>query len=61
MLASRHIVVGVSGGVAAYKAVHLARELTKAGAEVRVVMTESACAFVGAASFAAVTGSHPTV
>ena len=61
MLASRHIVVGVSGGVAAYKAVHLARELTKAGAEVRVVMTESASAFVGAASFAAVTGSHPTV
>jgi phosphopantothenoylcysteine decarboxylase/phosphopantothenate--cysteine ligase len=61
VLASRHIVLGVSGGVAAYKAVHLARELTKAGAEVRVVMTESASAFVGAASFAAVTGSHPTV
>ena len=61
MLASRHIVLGVSGGVAAYKAVHLARELTKAGAEVRVIMTDSASAFVGEASFAAVTGSHPTV
>lgn len=61
MLASRRIVLGVSGGVAAYKSVQLARELTKAGADVRVVMTESATAFVGEASFAAVTGSPAVV
>ncbi len=58
MLSGRRIVLGVSGGVAAYKAVHLARRLVEAGAEVKVIMTEAARQFVGPQSFAAVTG-HP--
>ena len=60
MIAGRHIVLGVTGGVAAYKAAYLARRLIERGAEVRVIMTESAAAFVGAATFAAITGHHPT-
>lgn len=59
-LAGRRIVLGVSGGIAAYKAVYLARRLVDAGAEVRVVMTSTATEFVGAASFAAITG-HPVI
>lgn len=58
-LTGRKIVLGVSGGVAAYKSVYLARRLGEAGAEVRVVMTDAATRFVGPASFAAVTGHHP--
>lgn len=61
MIAGKHIVLGVSGGVAAYKAVYLARRLVERGAEVRVVMTESATKFVGPATLAAVTGSHPVL
>jgi phosphopantothenoylcysteine decarboxylase/phosphopantothenate--cysteine ligase len=45
-LAGRHIVLGLSGGVACYKAADLARELVKAGATVQVVMTEAACQFI---------------
>jgi phosphopantothenoylcysteine decarboxylase/phosphopantothenate--cysteine ligase len=61
MLAGRHIVLGVSGGVAAYKAAYLARRLIESGAQVRVVMTESATRFVGEATFGAITGEPPTV
>jgi phosphopantothenoylcysteine decarboxylase / phosphopantothenate---cysteine ligase len=61
MLAGRHIVLGVSGGVAAYKAAYLARRLIESGAKVRVVMTESATRFVGEATFGAITGEPPTV
>jgi phosphopantothenoylcysteine decarboxylase/phosphopantothenate--cysteine ligase len=50
-----HILLGVTGGVAAYKAVDLASTLTAAGAAVRTVMTENACQLVGPPSFAAVT------
>ena len=50
------VVLGVSGGVAAYKAVDLASKLTAAGAEVRTVMTENSLRMVGAKSFEAVTG-----
>ena len=57
-LSGRSIVLGISGGVAAYKAAELARLLVKAGARVRVVMTEAAGHFVGAATFQAITG-HP--
>ncbi len=53
------MVLGVSGGVAAYKSVYLARRLVEAGADVRVVMTHAAVRFVGPASFAAVTGFSP--
>jgi phosphopantothenoylcysteine decarboxylase / phosphopantothenate---cysteine ligase len=46
----------VTGGIAAYKVVQLARDLTGLGAEVDVVMTRSARAFVGELSFEGVTG-----
>ena len=54
----RRIVVGVSGGIAAYKACHLVRDLKEAGDDVRVVPTPSALNFVGAATFEALSG-HP--
>ncbi|HET6712125.1 MAG TPA: bifunctional phosphopantothenoylcysteine decarboxylase/phosphopantothenate--cysteine ligase CoaBC [Actinomycetota bacterium] len=56
MLAGRRVLLGVTGGIAAYKSAHLARSLTGAGAEVTVVMTESATRFVGPDTFAALTG-----
>lgn len=52
----RTIVLGVTGGIAAYKAVMLARLLTQAGAQVDVVLTRSATQFVGAVTFEALTG-----
>ena len=58
MLPGRRILLGVTGGIAAYKAVMLARRLVEAGADVKVMMTRSAGEFVGARSFAAVT-KHP--
>ncbi|RQP23964.1 bifunctional phosphopantothenoylcysteine decarboxylase/phosphopantothenate--cysteine ligase CoaBC [Albitalea terrae] len=45
-LAGRHIVLGLSGGIACYKAAELTRELVKAGATVQVVMTEAAEHFI---------------
>ena len=56
-LGNINILLGVSGGVAAYKAVDLASKLTAAGAGIRTVMTEAACRLVGPKSFEAVTGS----
>ena len=50
------IMLAVSGGIAAYKAIDLASKLTAAGAEVRTVLTENALHLVGAKSFEAVTG-----
>ncbi|OOY87567.1 bifunctional phosphopantothenoylcysteine decarboxylase/phosphopantothenate--cysteine ligase CoaBC, partial [Solemya velum gill symbiont] len=55
-LLGRHILLGVSGGIAAYKSAELARLLVKAGAEVRVVMTTAATEFVGPMTFQALTG-----
>jgi phosphopantothenoylcysteine decarboxylase len=52
----REILVGVTGGIAAYKTAALVSQLVQAGAGVTVVMTESACEFVGAATFEALTG-----
>lgn len=57
-LAQRRILVGVTGGIAAYKTASLIRQLTQAGAEVRVVMTQAATAFVGPLTFQALS-SHP--
>lgn len=51
------LVLGVSGGIAAYKALELVRLATAAGHAVRVVQTPAAQRFVGAASFAALTGA----
>lgn len=53
---SHRILLGVSGGIAAYKSAELVRLLIKAGAEVQVVMTEAAQHFVGAATFQALSG-----
>ncbi len=55
--AGRRVLLGVTGGIAAYKAAELARALTEAGAEVRVVMTEAAREFVSPVTFAALTGN----
>jgi phosphopantothenoylcysteine decarboxylase / phosphopantothenate---cysteine ligase len=52
----RRIIVGVAGGIAAYKAATVVRQLTEAGHSVRVVPTESALRFVGAATFEALSG-----
>jgi phosphopantothenoylcysteine decarboxylase/phosphopantothenate--cysteine ligase len=51
------ILLGVSGGIAAYKALELARLATTAGHGVRVLMTEGATRFVGAASFEGIVGA----
>ena len=57
------IVLGVSGGVAAYKAAFVLRAFTEAGHDVRVVPTPGALNFVGAATFEALSGnrSPPTL
>lgn len=52
----RAIVVGVTGGIAAYKTAALVSQLVQAGASVTVVMTRAAEAFIGQATFAALTG-----
>ncbi len=52
----RRILLGITGGIASYKSVMVARLLTQAGAEVDVVMTRAAQEFVGAITFEAVTG-----
>jgi len=54
-LKGKRILLGVTGGVAAYKAAELARELQRAGARVQVVMTEAAARFVGPVTFQALT------
>ncbi len=59
-LKGRRIAVGVGGGIAAYKACDLVRELGRAGAEVRVAMTESSRQFVTPLTFASLT-SHPVL
>jgi phosphopantothenoylcysteine decarboxylase/phosphopantothenate--cysteine ligase len=59
MAEGRRIVLGVTGGVAAYKAAYIARRLIERGHEVRVVMTESAQNFIGTSTFAAITGHEP--
>lgn len=55
-LAGKRIVLGVTGGIAAYKAAELTRLLVKAGAMVDVVMTEAATRFVSAVTFQALSG-----
>lgn len=57
--AGRRVLLGVTGGIACYKSAWLARLLTKAGAEVDVVLTRSATEFIGAITFEALTGRVP--
>ena len=53
---AKHIVLGLTGGIAAYKAAELARLLMKQGVEVQVAMTEAACHFITPATMQALTG-----
>ena len=55
MLKSKKILLGVTGGIAAYKAVDLASQFTKLGAEVRTIMTASACELVSPVTFKSIT------
>src|SRR6201995_3295720 len=52
----KRVGVGVAGAIAAYKAATVVRQLTEAGHQVRVIPTESALRFVGAATFEALSG-----
>jgi phosphopantothenoylcysteine decarboxylase/phosphopantothenate--cysteine ligase len=56
VLRGKHILVGVTGGIAAYKVCFLVRDLKKAGADVKVVMTEAAAKFVAPLTFSALSG-----
>jgi len=56
-LANKNILLGVSGGIAAYKSAELVRELVRAHAEVRVVMTRSAKEFITPLTFQALSGN----
>jgi len=52
------VLVGITGGIAAYKAVDLASKLTGCGAQVKTILTKNAAQFIGPKSLEAVTGSH---
>ncbi|MBE3588953.1 MAG: bifunctional phosphopantothenoylcysteine decarboxylase/phosphopantothenate--cysteine ligase CoaBC [Thermoanaerobacteraceae bacterium] len=56
MLAGRSVILGVTGGIAAYKTAELASALTRAGAVVHVIMTRAAGEFIRPLTFAALTG-----
>ncbi len=56
-LQNRQILLGITGGIAAYKAAELARNLVRAGADVHVVMTESATRFITPLTLEALTGN----
>ena len=57
MLKDRRVVLGVTGGIAAYKACDLVSRLVKRGAQVRVVLTEHACRFVPPLTFETLSGN----
>jgi phosphopantothenoylcysteine decarboxylase / phosphopantothenate---cysteine ligase len=61
ILNGKKIIVGVSGGIAAYKACYLVRDLRKRGAEVKVVMTPAACEFIAPLTFSSLSGNDVTV
>lgn len=61
MLSGKRIILGVTGGIAAYKAAFLLRTFQKEGAEVRVTMTPSATQFVGIETFASLSKSEVAV
>ena len=54
---NKKIILGVTGGIAAYKACYLVRELKNRGAEIKVVMTPSALQFVAPLSFSTLSGN----
>ena len=55
-LIGKHIVIGITGGIAAYKSAELTRRLKEAGADVRIVMTTAATRFVTPLTFQALSG-----
>src|SRR5713226_1967552 len=55
-VSGKKILLGITGGIAAYKAAELTRLFVKAGADVRVVMTEAACRFITPATLQALSG-----
>jgi phosphopantothenoylcysteine decarboxylase/phosphopantothenate--cysteine ligase len=57
----KRVALGVTGGIAAYKAVEILRGLQNAGCEVRVAMTKRACEFVTPLTFRALSGAHVIV
>lgn len=61
MLNGKRILLGVTGGIAAYKAAYLLRDFQKAGADVRVTMTPSATRFIGSETFKALSRSPVAV
>jgi phosphopantothenoylcysteine decarboxylase/phosphopantothenate--cysteine ligase len=61
MLKGKKILIGVTGGIAAYKVCFVIRELRKAGAEVRVVMTESAREFISPLTYSTLSGHEVIV
>jgi len=60
MVTDKKILLGVSGGIAAYKACECVRHFVKNGADVRVVMTRSACSFVSPLTFETLSRNHVT-
>ena len=60
-IAGKRIALGVSGGIAAYKAVEVLRGLQRLGCDVRVAMTARACEFITPLTFRALTGKHVIV
>lgn len=61
MFKNKTILLGVTGGIAAYKTVSIARRLTELGADVKVIMTKAATEFVGPLTFSAVTGNKTSI
>jgi phosphopantothenoylcysteine decarboxylase/phosphopantothenate--cysteine ligase len=59
--AGKRVALGVSGGIAAYKAAEILRALQRAGCTVRVAMTKRACEFITPLTFRALSGSHVIV
>jgi phosphopantothenoylcysteine decarboxylase/phosphopantothenate--cysteine ligase len=57
-LSNKQVILGITGGIAAYKAAELCRVLIRAGAEVRVVMTASAAEFITPLTFQALSGNR---
>ncbi|MCF7858509.1 MAG: bifunctional phosphopantothenoylcysteine decarboxylase/phosphopantothenate--cysteine ligase CoaBC [Candidatus Cloacimonetes bacterium] len=55
MLNNRNILLGITGGIAAYKAVDLAGKLTKMGAKIKTIMTQNACEFVSPLTLRSIT------
>ncbi|MFR8519113.1 MAG: bifunctional phosphopantothenoylcysteine decarboxylase/phosphopantothenate--cysteine ligase CoaBC, partial [Emergencia timonensis] len=57
MLKNKTVLLGISGGIAAYKSAYLASRLVKEGAEVHVIMTSHACNFINPITFETLTGN----